>query len=296
MIRRASVLALSCSFYVLTACAARGGTGGTPNQAAPVSSPAAPSAASIPRSSATTVGPARGGQEAPITPTTGDASAAHLQAALPPDLPGTWTCYSLSTGAGSPGNCAITVTIQADGSYKMGPGTGGTVRPSGKTVTFVGNGGLENWGPATIVKPGRMDFQWTDKDGYKYWAVFYKNEPDQTSSALRPASQTPSNQSAQSGSQTQPEAGQVGVSPSSARAGTSITVTARGVPPSAPIQVCVYLSSGRAIDCPKATSTPDGSLTVALDTTGYAPGAYSITILDSFSIPQAFHGAFTITP
>lgn len=294
MIRRASVLALSCSLYVLTACGASGGAAGIAS-APPSASPTTPSTTGTsPILASPAVATLESQPASRSTRTAGDAGAVRPGAALPADFLGSWTCYSLSTGAGSPGNCAIKVTIQADGSYTMGPGTGGMVRPSGKTITFVGNGGLENWGPATLVKPGRMDFAWTDKSGYKYWAVFYKDEVGQGRATSRPASQTPSTESAKSGSPTQPEAGQVGVSPSSARPGTPLTVTARGVPPSAPMQICVYASSGSAVDCPKATSTSDGSLTATLDTTGYAPGAYTITILDSFSIPQAFHGAFTI--
>jgi len=94
------------------------------------------------------------------------------------DFVGSWGCILFQVGgAGSNGVCPAgwsRLDVAADGSYRMGQ-VNGHVRVSARKATFTG--GLAFMGPAEMTKPGQFEFQWTDADGWRYWAVFIANRP-----------------------------------------------------------------------------------------------------------------------
>ena len=94
------------------------------------------------------------------------------------DFVGSWGCilFRVGGGAGS-GVCPAgwsRLDVAKDGSYRMGQ-VQGDVRVAAGKASF--SGGLAFMGPAEMTRPGQFEFQWTDKEGYRYWAVFIANPP-----------------------------------------------------------------------------------------------------------------------
>ncbi|MEI7967874.1 MAG: hypothetical protein WCJ69_02725 [Betaproteobacteria bacterium] len=94
------------------------------------------------------------------------------------DFVGSWGCilFRVGGGAGS-GVCPAgwsRLDVAKDGSYRMGQ-VQGDVRVAAGKATFSGE--LTFMGPAEMTRPGQFEFQWTDAEGYRYWAVFITNRP-----------------------------------------------------------------------------------------------------------------------
>ncbi len=106
------------------------------------------------------------------------AGASGCSAGVPSGYEGTWGCIAFRVGVAGAGSGACPagwhrLEIEADGAYAMGQVTG-TVKAAedGEGIGF--SDGLEFMGSGRINADDQLEFNWTDEDGFAYWAVFVR--------------------------------------------------------------------------------------------------------------------------
>ena len=100
--------------------------------------------------------------------------AIHL-AQVPRPFLGSWGCISFRTNLPGSGVCPAgwgELLIAPNGTYRMGVSRGRVVS-RGDRLVF--GGALRFMGAASLTKPGQLEFEWNDSQGYAYWVVFIRN-------------------------------------------------------------------------------------------------------------------------
>lgn len=104
--------------------------------------------------------------------------ASGCSADIPSGYTGTWGCIAFRVGVAAAGSGVCPagwhgLEIDAGGTYEMGQVTG-TVQAAddGEGIRF--SDGLEFMGPGRINADDQLEFNWTDADGFSYWAVFIR--------------------------------------------------------------------------------------------------------------------------